>query len=206
MPPAATNTFTSATATLQYLQAAYGPEARSASQAFALFYFSNLTVLQILSVLFSSAFLAATVYVSIKTGWLRTRVERFQDVVLKNDLAKKSIRTSWDDIETHFFAGDDNDLKITILEADKLLDEALRNAGVPGNQLGDRLKNVKPARLPNIEDLWEAHRIRNRIAHETDFVLKRDLAEKALTIYEEALTHLGYLETKKKPTLPTAST
>ncbi len=205
MPPA-TDTFTSATNTLQYIQTTYGPQADAAGHALGAFYVSHLTILQILSVLISAAFFAATVYIAIETGWARTRVSRVQDVVLKRDLTKKSIRASWDDIEAHFFAGDDNDLKVAILEADKLLEEALRAMGVPGAQLGDRLKKVKIARLPNVEDVWQAHKIRNRIAHETDFVLKRDLAEKALTIYEEALAHLGYLELRKGPTVPSNST
>jgi hypothetical protein len=57
-----------------------------------------------------------------------------------------------------------------------------------------RLKKVSTAQLPNVDDVWQAHKLRNRIAHEADFALKRDLAERALTVYEQALEHLGVLE------------
>jgi hypothetical protein len=197
MPPTfSTSSVPSATATLQYLQTTYGPQARVAGTALSSFYFSNLTLFQVLSVLFTTACIALTVYIVVKTGWVRSRISRVQDVVFKSDFTKKTVRTAWEDIQTHFFAGSDNDLKIAIIEADTLLDEALRESGIIGTNLGDRLKKVKTMRLPNIEDVWQAHKIRNRIAHEPDFALKRDLAERVLTVYEEAFAHLGYLDTK----------
>jgi len=121
-------------------------------------------------------------------------VDRFRDVVLRSDVSKKQAQVSWEEIERHFFAGDDNDLKIAIIKADTLLGEALRGAGVPGDGIGDQLQHVRSEQLPNLEAVWQAHKLRNQIAHEGNFVLKRDLAERALTVYEQALEHLGLLD------------
>lgn len=207
MPPSpfiATTTAgtTTAAAELQKLASTYGPQANALSQSATMLYFSNLTLLQTISVLLSACFIAATVYVLIRTGWLAIRIDRVRDVILKTNMSKKRVHDTWESIERHFFAGDDNDLKVAIIEADTLLDEALRDAGVPGAQLGDRLKKISTSNLPNIEEVWQAHKIRNRIAHEADFVLKRDLAERALTVYEKALEHLGVLE----PMAPSSTT
>ena len=60
--------------------------------------------------------------------------------------------------------------------------------------LGDRLKKIKPAQLPEIDAIWQAHKLRNQIAHEQDFKLKRDLAERTLGIYEKALRELKVLD------------
>lgn len=203
MPTTTTSTTiaTSVAATLENLQTNYGPAAQAVGQSFSSAYDAHLILLQILSVMISAAFIGGIVYFIIETGWLRIRMERIQDVVLKTDVSKKRVQASWDDIEAHFFAGDDNDLRVAIIEADTLLDDALRGAGIPGAQLGDRLKKVKTSQLPNVEEVWQAHKIRNRIAHESDFVLKRDLAEKALTVYEKALQSLGVLggDQEKKP-------
>lgn len=195
MPP-------SATATIEKLQSAYGPQAQAAAHTLAAIYISNLTWLEIISVLFSAACFAAAVYFLMKTGWVRLRIDRIQDVILQKDSTKKRMLSSWNDIERHFFAGDDNDLRIALIEADTLLDEALRGNGVQGAQLGDRLKKVRPDQLPNIEDVWQAHKLRNRIAHEANFVLKRDLAERALTVYETALKNLGFLEADEEVIAP----
>jgi len=201
MPTAATSTIaapptssaTSAAAELHQLEATYGPEAQAAGHAATALYSSKLAALQVISVILTIAFLAATIYISIKTGWMQTRIDRIDDVILKSDVSKKRMEKSWEDVERHFFSGDDNGLKIAVIKADTLLDEALREAGIFGKDLGGRLKRITPAELPGLENVWEAHKLRNRIAHETNFVLKRDLAERALTVYEEALTHLGAL-------------
>ena len=158
------------------------------------FYFSKLTTLEAISAVLSTILFIAVIYLVIKTGWLTVRVNRWQDVLLKTNLSKKETQKTWGGIQKHFFAGNDNDLKIAILEADKLLDEALRGAGIQGNTLGDRLKKVKPSQLPDIDAIWQAHKVRNQIAHESDFKLKRDLAERALGVYEKTLRGLELID------------
>lgn len=185
---------TSVASEIQRLEATYGPQAEAIGRGVASAYFSHLTILQVLSVMISAAFFAATIYVAIKTGWIRSRIDRIEDVILKTDLPQKHAQKSWDDVERHFFSGDENGLKIAIMKADTLLDEALREAGIVGRDLGERLRKVSPKDLPNIENVWEAHKLRNKIAHEINFQLKRDLAERALTVYEEALEQLGVLK------------
>jgi hypothetical protein len=164
------------------------------------YYFAHLGLLQFFSIIISAAFIGLTVWIIVKTGWLTLRVERIRHVVLQSDLSKKHVQESWKNVEQHFFEGDENDLKIAIIEADKLLNEALRSAGVFGTQLGDRLKKATPEQVPNLDEVWQAHRLRNQIAHEPDFKLKRDLAERALNIYHMALENLGVFEENPKTT------
>ena len=157
-------------------------------------YVSNLTLFEILSVVFSAILIGATAYFIMKTGWLATRIDRVRDVILKTNIPKKKAKKAWAEIQEHFFTGSDNDLKVAILEADKILDDALRGAGIQGSTLGDRLKKIKPSQLPDIDAIWEVHKLRNQIAHESDFKLKRDLAERALGVYENALRELKALD------------
>jgi hypothetical protein len=156
-------------------------------------YFSNLGVLEFFSALISAVLIAGIIYVGIQTGWFALRVQRFQHIILKSNLSKEKAQKSWASIETHFFKGEENDLKVAVIEADKLLEEALREAGIRGVSLGERLKNIKTNQLPNLEQVWQAHRLRNQIVHEPTFKLKRDLAERALNIYEATLKQLGLL-------------
>ncbi len=193
LPPTSTISATSAAAEIQKLQTAYGPDAAAAGHSASTFFYSYLPLFEVISVLLTVTFVVASIYVIIQTGWLGLRVDRFRDVVFHSDLSKKRAKASWRSIQRHFFSGDDNALKVAVIEADKLLDEALMGAGVQGKELGERLKKIKPSQLPNIENVWEAHKLRNRIAHESNFVMKRDLAERALTIYEEALKQLGLI-------------
>jgi hypothetical protein len=157
-------------------------------------YFSNLGILEFFGAVLTAAFIAGIVVVVIKTNWLGLKVERFRHIVLQTHLPKEQAKKEWANIEKHFFKGDENDLKVAIIEADKLLEEALREAGIRGASLGDRLKNIKQGQLPNIDDVWQAHRLRNDIVHQPTFKLKRDLAERSLAIYEETLRALHLLD------------
>jgi hypothetical protein len=60
-----------------------------------------------------------------------------------------------------------SDWKIAILEADSILDELLEDLGYVGANLGERLKAVPKGSVKNLEAAWSAHKVRNRIAHDT---------------------------------------
>lgn len=78
----------------------------------------------------------------------------------------------------------------TIIEADKLLDKALTEMGVPGKTMGDRLKRSGD-KFTDINAVWRAHKLRNAIAHETDLEISYKQAFNALNIYKQALKDLG---------------
>lgn len=82
--------------------------------------------------------------------------------------------------------------QLAIIQADKLLDQALRERGVAGETLGERLKNAKPY-LSNIDNVWKAHKIRNHIAHDADATVSKRHASEAMKIFKRALTDLGAL-------------
>lgn len=82
-------------------------------------------------------------------------------------------------------------LAIAILNADRLLDEALRERGIAGETLGERMKNGKDL-FSDRQGVWEAHKLRNRIAHEEIKVSARD-AHSAMSKFKTALKDLGAL-------------
>ncbi len=170
------------------------PQVQQIEQRSVAFYFSHLGIFKAVSILLSALFIAFTIYSMIRTGWLALRIDRVRDTVFKSDVPKKHSIRAWQGIKRHFFAGDEANLKLALLEADKVLNETLRLSGFQGETLGDRLKKVTEEELPNIQEVWEAHKLRNRLVHETDFKLNRDTAERALTIYEEAFKNLGLLD------------
>ena len=161
-------------------------------------YNASLPVLEIFAVLASAAFVVATITIIIKTGWLSLRVDRVRDIILKTDMPKKRATAAWTAVEKHFFAGDANDLKVSVMDADNILNDALRYAGIKGVNLGERLKNIKRSQMPNLEDVWAAHKLRNEIAHETNLSLKRDVVERALESYKVALQNLGVFDEEKQ--------
>jgi hypothetical protein len=78
--------------------------------------------------------------------------------------------------------------RIGILEADNMLAEVLREKGYAGETVADMLKN---ASFKTVQLAWDAHAIRNRIAHEgSDFQLTEREAKRAFTLYESVFREL----------------
>jgi hypothetical protein len=64
-------------------------------------------------------------------------------------------------------------LSSLLIESDKLLDHALKMSGTKGNTMGERLKSAKNRfDRDSYHRVWEAHKLRNRIAHEQNVTFK----------------------------------
>lgn len=79
---------------------------------------------------------------------------------------------------------------VAIINADKLLDKAMMEMGVPGKTMGERLKRVG-GKFTELNSVWRAHKLRNAIAHESDLEVGYKQAKNALLIYKQALKDLG---------------
>jgi hypothetical protein len=178
--------------------AAAAQTASRLAETAVMLYNANLIPLEIFSVLVSAGIVAGIVAIIIRTGWLSVHVDRVRDVVLKTDMPKKRAQAAWATVQKHLFSGNANDLKMAVVQADNILNDALQYAGVRGANLGDRLKNIKRGQMPNIEEVWAAHKLRNEIAHETNFILKHNTAEQALEAFEAALKNLGVFDEENK--------
>ncbi len=101
-----------------------------------------------------------------------------------------SIRKKWERISEKVRVGDEKDLHMAIIKADSLLDEVLIEHGYPGKDMGERLKNFHKEDLKNINQVWEAHKIRNKLVHEPDYHIPLSEAKELINIYHEALEEL----------------
>lgn len=76
-----------------------------------------------------------------------------------------------------------------VLAVDTVLDLALTELGFTGS-LGDKLKKAGP-RIPNIQAVWEAHKLRNTLAHEHDATVGSAQVDRAVRILEHAIRTLS---------------
>jgi hypothetical protein len=77
-----------------------------------------------------------------------------------------------------------------IVDADKLLDKALCEMGTQGKNMGERLK-VSKDKFTQLNSVWYVHKLRNQIAHEHNFKVDYHQANRALSVYRQALRDLG---------------
>lgn len=99
-------------------------------------------------------------------------------------------RVRWLAVEQSLVRDNESSYHLAVLNADKLVDQALRDKGFRGQTMGERLKSAKD-KLPHRNDIWEAHKLRNKIAHEPDVRVSYDQARRALSGFKQALKDLG---------------
>lgn len=79
----------------------------------------------------------------------------------------------WLRVLKHLESENPAEWKLAIIEADKILDELVKTLQPHGENLGERLKSIEPSDFETLQDAWEAHKVRNQIAHEANFTLTR---------------------------------
>ena len=108
----------------------------------------------------------------------------------KHDFNVEEYQTRWLKIENSLVKGQRQTYNLAVLNADKLLDRALIELGLPGKTMGERMKRISD-RFTKVNAVWYAHKLRNQIAHEPDFELDYDEASRALAAFRQALKDLG---------------
>ncbi len=105
-------------------------------------------------------------------------------------LDQDKYRSRWMAIESRLKRDDDNSYMVCILEADKLLDQALRDRGLSGKTMADRMKQCQ-GKWTNGNGVWAAHKLRNKLAHETDAKVDYERTRQALVAFKQGLKDVG---------------
>ena len=106
----------------------------------------------------------------IKRGWIFGGAKL---VSPKSSLDKGFVQIKWQEIEELIDQQKPSAYKVAIMEADKLVDYVLKAKVGAGKDMGDRLKKSQKlfSSYSDYQNLWEAHKMRNRVAHEADHEL-----------------------------------
>lgn len=99
-------------------------------------------------------------------------------------------RSEWLRIEQSLHQNDAASHQLSVLNADKLLDKALREKAIAGETMGARMKQLQTT-WTNANAVWSAHKLRNQIAHESSVVVDYDAARRALAAFKQALKDVG---------------
>lgn len=97
-------------------------------------------------------------------------------------------QNKWRDMQK-LLANKDN-WKQAVVDADKLLDEALRKKRFKGKTMGERLTKAQRLLTDN-ESVWFGHKLRAKIESEPDAKLKEKDVKDALLGIRQALKDLG---------------
>lgn len=144
--------------------------------------------------LFSMVTFLAIVYVAWLTYKLKVE-ENKRDALSPVAESKTSMQTQkWQQVLTHVNSLNPAEWRLAILEADVMLDDMMQVQGFHGDTLGERLKNTPRGDFKNIDAAWEAHKIRNAIAHEgSGFLLSQRESKRVISLYELVFKEFSYV-------------
>jgi len=88
----------------------------------------------------------------------------------------------------------DSDWRLAIIEADNILDEMVTRIGYKGDNLGEKLKSVEPSDFNTLQEAWEAHKVRNKIAHEgLNFRMDHREAKRVVAQFEKVFKEFEFI-------------
>ena len=99
------------------------------------------------------------------------------------------VQSKWSEITAMKNAGPSG-LKTALYEADKLLDYCMVGKGFKGETMGERLKSGGH-QFSNINAVWNAHKLRNELAHNVEHDLVPVQVEQAIVNLGNAIRELG---------------
>ena len=100
----------------------------------------------------------------------------------------------WQRVLAHIASPNPSDWRLAILEADIMLEEGMNMMGYRGETLADKLKSVERSDFFTIDSAWEAHRIRNEIAHAGgDFLLSEREAKRVINLYQQVFEEFRFI-------------
>lgn len=113
----------------------------------------------------------------------------------KTDTAKdQALAKRWQSASKHMESANENDWRQAIIDADIILDDLLNKMGYRGETVGEKLKRVAVGDFATLNDAWEGHKVRNRIAHEgVNFHLSHHEAIQAFNYYKRVFEEFYYI-------------
>lgn len=100
----------------------------------------------------------------------------------------------WRQVLQLLYSPNSNDWKLSVMEADAMLDSLLTNLGFQGQSLGEKLKMSGEQGFKHLNTAWEVHSIRNRIAHEGSiFEISHHEAKRVIALYEAIFRDFGFI-------------
>ena len=135
--------------------------------------------------------IAFAILVIIWWGKYQAELAKIQES-LKIPISEKSLETEervltlkWQEVLRYANSEAENDWVRAIISSDVILGDLLDGMSLPGDTIGEKLKAVEKGDFQTLDNAWEAHKIRNAIAHSgLDFQINQREVKRIIGLYE----------------------
>lgn len=126
------------------------------------------------------------IFLLLKSTWLSFRyLYNLVEFFTFKPFGAKKMEKDWKKIRARIETGLESEYKLAIIETDNLLDETLKKMRYEGDGLTEKLQKMTSVTLANIEEVKEAHKIRNSIIHDPNYKISLEQTKKFLDVYEK---------------------
>jgi len=134
------------------------------------------------------------VYVLYNLTQIRKNTRRKLYQMSENPIdAPISINKSWDRVINHVESYNESEWRLAVIEADIMLSELLDTMNLGGDSIGEKLKGVEKSDFTTLDLAWEAHKIRNQIAHDPAFMLSQREAKRVIGLFEQVFKEFSFV-------------
>lgn len=154
------------------------------------------STLGVISALLSIACIAIIIWALVRLVEIQIYDKEEVDHEIHNSLLKekereRSANPRWHYILTLIESPNDSDWRVAIIEADSMLEEVLKEKGLSGVTVSELLEGAKESGYRSIQDAWDAHLIRNQIAHAgSDFPLSQIEGRRVIKMFQNFFEEL----------------
>jgi hypothetical protein len=113
------------------------------------------------------------------------------EALMRDQETSRNENPRWHYVLTLVESPNESDWRVAIIEADNMLEELLRERGFQGDTLSELLEGAKSGGILTIQNAWDAHIVRNKIAHEgSNFPLSQVEARRVIKMFQNVFEEL----------------
>ena len=117
-----------------------------------------------------------------------------ESIFLDEGEVREAKNKKWEKIVAYANSGNHADWRLAIIEADVMLEELLQTAGYLGGSVGEMLKSVDKNEFSSVDAAWEAHKVRNSVAHSSGgFQLNERETKRVIALFEQVFKEFGVI-------------
>lgn len=152
-------------------------------ERFLIWFLSHLWKISLIIIIITLLFILGVIYFSLKLSKIRAEQKALLYPVLEKSI-EKEVNPKWQRILDAVESLNESDWRQAIIEGDIMLNEVLNNLALPGDTMSAKLKSVDKSDFLTLDKAWEAHKIRNQIAHDgASFALTQREARRVVELY-----------------------
>lgn len=111
--------------------------------------------------------------------------------LLRQKEKDRNANPRWHYIQTLIESPNESDWRVAIIEADSMMEEVLKEKGLTGGTVSELLESAKDSGYRSIQDAWDAHLVRNQIAHVgSDFPISQIEGRRVIKMFQNFFEEL----------------